>query len=172
MNKRKWMLVVMLVAMMLVGMGCGSHRAEEPTTENPMSVDWESVNAALQQYDLTKKGYYLGEGYIEEEKESNVVMISNYDPDVADAFKKVDYQLTISYGEIMTLNAIGADAMVYDKPMVEIMFVDNGSEEYYVAVYDVTGAFAEEEGTWFLEDKKDEVLAEKVADSLAMFGLR
>lgn len=171
MRTRKWMLVVMLVAVMLGCMGCKTDEADAPATESAMSVDWGEVNESLQQYNLSAKGYYLGDNYLEEEKESNVVMISNYAPDVADAFKEVDYQLTISYGEIMRLNEIGAGDSVYDEPMIEIFFVDNGSEEYYVAVYDMTGALADEEGTWFLEDQKDEVMTEKVADSMAMFGL-
>lgn len=171
MKTKKWMLMVIMVIMVLWCTGC---KKEERVTEyesGTVSVDWENVNSALSKYNLEENGYYIGDTYMEEEEEFNTLMISNYDPDDMEAFKQVEYQMTISYGEIMMLGEI-EEVVVYEKPMLEISLVDNKSGAYYVAVYDTNGIFVAEEGTWFLDINQDEYLKEKVEESKEMLGLQ
>ena len=161
MRTKKRMLMVTMVIMVFLCTGCKKEDSGAMHESGIVSVDWENVNSALSKYNLEENGYYIGDAYMEEEEEFNTLMISNYDPDDMEAFKRVDYQMTISYGEIMKSGEI-EEVSVYEKPMLEISLVDNKSDAYYVAVYDTYGIFVAEEGTWFLDINQDEYLKEKV----------
>ncbi len=131
-------------------------------------IDWESVNEAIEKYDFEAKGYWLGSEYKEEQEEFNCVSVTNYDDSKAGAFKEVEYQLLITYGECAKLSD---DSSCYEEPVIEIWLFDNQSSEHYIAIYSEEGVFMEEDGKWFPDNEKETFLNEVVYEAQSMFGL-
>lgn len=165
--------VVVMMAMVLLT-GCGTKKGvqeEEQYMNGEMGsvvVDWDNVYEAIEAYDMKSNGYYVSSSYREDAEEMNYLDVTNYNPDEQNAFQKVDYQLSISYGEMYILGAGSDMSETYKDAVVEISIF---ADEYYVAVYSREGDFIDEEGNWFLDEDKDAFMQEKMNQAQEMFGL-
>lgn len=146
-----------------------SHENRERST---VTIDWEDVNRAIENYDFAAKGYYLEREYKEDQKELNCVMVSDYDSSKSEGFKEVKYQLLITYGECMEMNAVGMEAKVYEEPMIEISLLDNNGSGEYAVIYNCNGEKVETSGKWFLADEKEKYMQNVFRDACEMFGLQ
>lgn len=166
--------VIMMAMMMVLLAGCGTKKGVQEDVlytngeTDSVVVDWENVYEAIEAYDMESNGYYVSSSYREDAEEMNYLDVTNYNPDEDDAFQKVDYQLSISYGEMYILGADSDMSETYKDAVVEISIF---ADEYYVAVYSPEGEFLDEEGSWFLDEDKDVFMQEKMKQAQEMFGL-
>ncbi|MGN0350149.1 MAG: hypothetical protein ACI4ES_00735 [Roseburia sp.] len=150
----------------------GESISYENGEKSTVTINWDDVNKAIENYDFAAKGYYLETEYKESQKELNCVMVSNYDSSKSGGFKEVNYQLLITYGECTEMNAVGMEAKVYDEPMIEISLLDNNGSGEYAVIYNRTGKEVETFGKWFLAEEKEEYLQMVFHDACEMFGLQ
>lgn len=182
---RKYVVIIPMLlagAVLFAGWAWGSKELKEDSSDSAASlktgeysnaaVDWEKVNAALSSYDFASNGYYLETEYLENEEVFNCVSVINYDDSREMAFKEVDYQLLISYGECSELNAVGTESRTYEEPMIEISLLDNEGSGEYAVIYDSDGEAVETYGKWFLEEDQEKYLQKLWKDANEMFGLQ
>lgn len=131
-----------------------------------LNINWDDVNEAIDSTNLSSYGYYIEDDYKSSEKEFDSVSLCNYDPDDANAWKKTECQLVITYG----LNFKNSDGY-HDCPTIEIALNETGKKGYYTATYKENGEFIEDDGDWFLSEDKETFLKEKVEDAIEIFGL-
>lgn len=154
--------VILIPALLFPACSKSSPERTQTSTSAPLiECNWETVNQSVERYPFGVK-YYLPEDYKEEEKEYNCISIYNYDPSREAAFKSVDCQIMLSYGQ--------TDG--YDVPMVTIALVDNRSESAFSCFADRKGSIVRKEGTWFLDAEETERLFELNEDAKTIFGLR
>lgn len=150
----------------------GESISYENGEKSTVTINWDDVNRAIENYDFAAKGYYLETEYKEDQKESNYVMVSNYDSSKSGGFKEVKYQLLITYGECMEMNSVGEEAKFYDEPVIEISLLDNNGSGDYAVIYNRNGKVVETYGKWFLADGKEKYLQNVFHEACEMFGLQ
>ena len=153
------------VTMLFTMAGCTDDDADELSTPE-LNINWNDVNESIDSTILSSYGYYIEDDYKASEKEFDSVSLCNYDPDDANAWKKTEYQLVITYG----LNFKNSDGY-HDCPTIEIALNETGKKGYYTATYKENGEFIEDDGKWFLSEDKETFLKEKVEDAIEIFGL-
>lgn len=165
-NMRGFVKVILsLVMVMLFGfMLCGCGQQEElvdvdvEAKSEEFGLDWESIVEHVKAAKL--QTLYADQESLEDDaKEFGFISFSNYDPTDPGAFKKVDYQMTLSYGIILK-----DDGSTYDRSVYEICLIDNQSDKNYMGVYDETGKLINEVGAWFLNESKDETVANYISE--------
>lgn len=167
-NLRSLLAILMCLTL---AVGCSARRNEvSAESGSGVAVDWEQINAAISSYDFDTKGYYIGD-FEEEEAQFNQVIVTNYDDSVSGAFREVDYQLTIAYGETMAWETDAQTPKTYETPMIELSLLSNSEAGDYGAIYSEDGTLAEESGAWFLPDDQAEYMQRLLSDAQEMFGL-
>lgn len=163
--------ILAMLACLTLATGCSAGGTVAPADSfGSVAVDWDRVNAAIDSYDFSAHGYYIGD-YEEEETEFNQVIVTNYDSSISGAFREVEYQLTISYGETFTWDAGGETVKTDQAPMIELALLSNRGDGDYSVIYAEDGTPAEESGAWFLPDDQTEYMQRLLLDAQEMFGL-
>lgn len=157
---------VILFAIMLLPVSCGGSQ-DNAVVSSDIPIDWGSVNQAIVTADISQYGYYIETDYKTTEQELNYVSLYNYDPDDLSAWKKTEYQLDISYGQNLKVNA----NELYDYTTIVVNLFQTNGDGYYSAVYTPEGILIEEGGDWFMADEKEEYLSKKLAQAQKIFGI-
>lgn len=164
---QKITVTAILFAIMLLSASCGSNSDNGEIASSNFEMNWSSVNQAIEAADLSQYGYYMEKDYQTTEQELNYVSLYNYNPNDMNAWKKTDYQLDISYGQNFKVSGNG----MYEEATIEISIIQTNGDGCYSASYTPEGKFIEENGDWFITDKKEDYLSKSVAQAREIFGI-
>lgn len=85
--------LLMLLALMLLLCSCRSTRTTAVPDTRQAGIDWEAITARLTPERLAACGWY-NETLLSEAQELGCMILSNYDPAVAEGFRNCAYQFT------------------------------------------------------------------------------
>ena len=128
-----------------------------------LGIDWESIVTNLKECNLEGSGLYFDKDNLEKDvNELFAVSFTNYDPVVQNSFKDVDNQIMLSYG-VQAKNEFAYETPeFYDEPVFEIYILSNSSDKYYSAIYSESNELLSENGEWFLETDRDEMISDYI----------
>ena len=156
MKIRNLIIIALISILCLAVCGCSS---EEPVSEAPdLGINWDSLISGITEEELSSMGLYTDMDTLKSDAEEfGSISFTNYDPDITDSFKKVDYQLCIDYGLGCTYE--GDTANYFDRPVYSLLLTDNKSDGCYSCICDEDFALLSEYGRWFLSEDKDSFIA-------------
>jgi len=154
------MIIVMLFGLMLCGCGQEEELVMLDVEENSkeLGLDWDNIVEHVKATELPT--LYVDKDSLESDaKDFGSISFANYDMTDPAAFKKVDYQMLVSYGIITKDDGTDYDGIAY-----EISMFDNKSDQYYAGVYDESGKLISEEGNWFIKESKEDTVATYISE--------
>jgi len=160
--------VLIIVFNLFSLVGCGETDETKINVEDfsKVTVEWDEIKSSLEKSNL-KDLYYESSTLEQDIKDFNAISFANYDLTDMTAFKKVDYQVAITYGAVTK-----EDGSVYENAAYEFIFIDNNSDMNYSGVYQPDKTKLSSDGEWFLEDDQEQLLGAYIDELNAAMGVK